>query len=93
VEGCEDLPKSVMSMAIKYHITTTKPDEFEERLKVIQLEFIKYQVGVVEWKRRGNEIWINIEYKTENRLYDIAVRKRLEGRFKNLDKDVKIEKV
>lgn len=80
-------------MALKYHITTTKPSEFEERLKFIQLEFAKYQVGVLEWKRRENEFWIRIEYKTENRIYDIAVTKRLEGRFKNLDKDVKIEKL
>jgi hypothetical protein len=92
VEGCENISEG-MNMALKYHITTLKPNEFEERLKAIQLEFIKYQVGVVEWQRRENEFWIRIEYKTENRAYDFVVSKRLEGRFRNLDKDVKIEKV
>lgn len=79
-------------MTLKYHVTTNMPDKFEERLKVIEKKMLENRVGAVTWKKRGNEFWILINYLTENMLYDAIVKRKLEGRFKKLDKDVKIER-
>jgi hypothetical protein len=80
-------------MAFRYHITTTQAEKMEERLKFMEAEMLKYKVGAVNWKRRGNEFWISLEYLTQNRVYDMVVCRKFEGRVRIIDRDAKIEKV
>lgn len=80
-------------MAFRYHITTIQADKIEERLKFMEAEMLKYKVGAVEWKRRGNEFWIEITYLTQNAVYDMVVRRKFEGRVRIIDRDAIIKKV
>lgn len=80
-------------MAVKYHITTKEAGKIEERLKVIENEFLKFKVGAVEWKRRGNDVWISIDYLADNFLYDKIISRRFEGRLRKIDSQMVIAKL